>query len=302
MTTVQDAPTRDELKEMGVRSLTDVFSSYANEVTNLPVVDLSQLRIMLDRDGQMRSLYKLITAPFISTPINVIPYDKRSTRESAFVKKNLFNSPHQGGMETPIRKVLATMSRTLLEGFGPHEMVWNYDESESKYVLRKIGFRPPDTVKARVNPNNGEFDGFTQRPLTNEFLVPNTVASVGLINKQEININRDKALWFVTNPEFNHIYGKSSFNSAYYHYEKKHKLYYIAHIASQIKATGYRIVKYPENADREQRKNFLDAVAKLGFNSNLLIPPEWEVEVVELKGDVNLLPLINHHDIMASKN
>ena len=164
MTTVQDAPTRDELKEMGVRSLTDVFSSYANEVTNLPVVDLSQLRIMLDRDGQMRSLYKLITAPFISTPINVIPYDKRSTRESAFVKKNLFNSPHQGGMETPIRKVLATMSRTLLEGFGPHEMVWNYDESESKYVLRKIGFRPPDTVKARVNPNNGEFDGFTQRP------------------------------------------------------------------------------------------------------------------------------------------
>jgi len=280
----------DELVEYGVQSATDIFfGGFQGEALNAPIVDLDQLLQMLDMDGQALSLYRVITSPLISTPIQIISRNKRSQREAEFVRKNLLEPPHKGGMETPIHYVLSAIARVIIEGYSPHELVWKIDESENKALLKKIAYRPARTCNVLVD-DTGMYNGFVQR--TN-FLGRSITAT----------IEKDKSLWFLANPEFNHLYGKSMFNAAYYHYEKKHKLYYIAHIAAQLKATGAKIIIPPENITEEtDRKKVMDAVAKLGFNSTVYLPFGWDLKLLDLGVLADMLPLIHHHDLMMSKS
>ncbi len=237
-------PSGYDLKEYGVASATDVFfGGLQGELLSAPIVDLDLLLQMLDMDGQALSLYRVLSAPLIGTPIQVISKNKRSKREADFVRKNLFESPHNGGMQTPMHYVLSAVARAVLEGYSPHELVWKFDPREEKVLLRKIAYRPARTCVATAD-FTGTFTGYKQKT---SFLGRHI----------DVRIPKEKALWFLVNPEFNHIYGKSMFNAAYYHFEKKHKLYYIAHIAAQLKATGAKIISPPEEINEEDDRNSL---------------------------------------------
>ena len=117
-----------------------------------------------------------------------------------------------------------------------------------------------------------------------------------------MNIPTDKVLHFVFGSEWNPIFGRSMFLQAFYHYEKKHKLYYIAHIAAQINALRLRLLRSEGTKTKEEIDKVVAAVSRLGFNSTINMPQGYELDFPDIgNNDMDLLPLIQHHDVQMSK-
>ena len=122
------------------------------------------------------------------------------------------------------------------------------------------------------------------------------------IADRKVRIRQDKIMHFVNGPEWNSIFGRSSFIQAFYHYEKKHKLYYIAHIAAQINALRLRVLRTPQDLEKNIPK-YLDLVSKLGFNSTINLPKDVDLELLDIGNNFpDVLPLIQHHDTQAAKS
>ena len=84
--------------------------------------------------------------------------------------------------------------------------------------------------------------------------------------------------------------------------EKKHKLYYIAHIAAQINALRLRQLKSDATKTKEEIDKVVAAVSRLGFNSTINMPQGYELDFPDIgNNDMDLLPLIQHHDVQMSK-
>ena len=196
VTTVEptDQPRWDEL---GRATISRQFGISEKDIVpqNLSV-SLAKLSRMLRLDGQVGGLYRLLTTPIRGSEFIVHPKNKRAKREASFIEDNFRNSPRDGGMRTPIRQVLSTTTRMLLDGFAPHELVW--DIRDGTVYLDKISYRPAHTITAKVN-KLGELDGYEQDLGSFDF---HTGSSKAIIPA-------DKIVHFVIGQEFNEIYSRS---------------------------------------------------------------------------------------------
>src|SRR3954471_18650984 len=188
-------------------------------------VTIDQLVSMRQTDGQARALYRLITLPIRAALQNAtfVPAEnvEGGDEEAEFIDQ-LFNlPPNVGGMSVPFTRVVAQMLQAIFDGYAPFELVYDQPTKgplKGKWTLRKMNYLPADTVKFLVTAD-GSFDGFrqvTQKP-------------GGKI--LDIKIPRDACVYYAAQEEENRFYGLSYFQSAYYHYDKKVKLYYLMHLA-----------------------------------------------------------------------
>ena len=174
----------------------------------------------------------------------------------------------------------------LIDGWSPHEIVWKIVDGNVR--VDKISYRSVSSTKVKVD-DVGDIEYYEQSVVR-----PGNVGPVVIPN--------DKVLHFVQGYEWNPIFGRSMFLQPYYHYENKHKLYFISHIAAQIRALRIRLIKAKQGTPKAKIEEFAKEVAKLGFNSTLNVPENFEVEFAEIGSDnVDLLPLIHHHDVQMSK-
>lgn len=104
------------------------------------------------------------------------------------------------------------------------------------------------------------------------------------------------------NEEENPFYGVSMFESAWYHYEVKTKLYFIAHIAAQMAAVPGRIGHYPVGTGPVKRREFQNALAKFAFNSSLSLPAEFTVDPFNGSTGFDFVKLIDHHSHLQAKS
>ena len=99
------------------------------------------------------------------------------------------------------------------------------------------------------------------------------------------------------------FYGVSMFESAFFHYDKKTKLYWIAHLAAQRAACGTRVGTMKPNPNASDKNNFVKALANLGLAQYIVLPDaDWTVNNLEEKGNFDFLGLINHHNSQMSKS
>lgn len=273
--------------EYGARGVGDVFGTYTAETPQRPEISLTDLARMIMTDGQVRAMYSMVTLPLINAKIHVRSKHGRANAEANFVRRVLFDSEREGGMRTKLRDVMRTIARAVLDGFSPHEIVWKISD-DKKIVIDKLAYRPARSMFAITDPKGdmlgakqkGGFPGVIDQPIPN-----------------------NKLLWFTVDNHLNHIYGSSFFNTAYYHFEKKHKLYYIAHIASQLNATGAKVLTPPDEEPTPAARDLVvKAVSNLGFNSTVYMPLGWELKIEQLSTPQDLLPLIKHHDLMIAKS
>jgi len=256
-------------------------------------IPLRKLDAMFRKDGQVAGLYRLITTPIRRASFIIHPKHKRANREANFIADIFNNSYADGGMRIPIHQVLATILRMMLDGWAPHEIVWRIDE-DGFVRVDKIAHRPSNSMRVTLN-SHGEITGYHQ----NRSIVANLLTG----KAGEIPIPADKMLHFVYGREFNAIFGRSIFTQAFYHFEKKHKLYYISHVAAQIRALGLRMVTAPAEESPENIKKFMDMVAKLGFNSTILVPDKYTLELLANSASpIDAMPMINHHDSQMGKS
>ena len=195
-------------------------------------------------------------------------------------------------MANPIQLVMSTIMRMLIDGWSPHEIVWDIRKG---YVrVHKIDYRPTKSIRVMLDERK-EIDGYTQ-----DFGMLDITKFDGKMNK--VIIPSDKIMHFVSGAEWNPIYGRSMFTQAYFHFEKKHKLYYISHLAAQISALKMRVLRSPTDDDKDIDK-YVSMVSKLGFNTTINLPTNWELELLDTQNNFpDILPLIQHHDAQMSKS
>ena len=292
-------PTEPTLGNRGAAEVPDSIK-FDDKLIHTPKVESEELNNMLRSDGQVGGLYRILTTPLRGAKILVVPKkigNRTGNREANFIREVLTYPYAEGGMTIPLQTVMSTVLRMLIDGWSPHEIVWEIREQQVR--VEKIEYRPVHSVTPQIDDRNN-LVGYKQDLNKVRKGISNR-GTTGLDG--EIIIPEDKVLHFVNGPEWNYIFGRSIFMQAYHHFDSKHKLYYIAHIAAQINALRMKIVKVPDEK-KDKADEYLDLVAKLGFNSTISLPSDVIVELLDETSHTfpDISPLIQHHDSQMSKS
>lgn len=283
--------------EVGVSLHLPFVTPYKNawEILRDDEVTVKQLQAMRKTDGQSRALYRLITLPIraaLKTATFVPQQNEEGGEDEAhFIEQMLTLPASAGGMTIPFNRVISQLLMAIFDGFSAFEMVyWTPKKGplKGKWTLKKIAHRPSDTLTFLLD-RNGEFVGLRQRTMFQGREVDETIPGEHVIR-------------YAANEEERPFYGESYFQSAFYHWDKKFKLYVIAHLACQRAAVGTRIGKLPANPTQAEKLAFQKSLSDLGVAQWMTIPDAYEVESLKEGPNFDFLAYINHHNSQMSKS
>jgi len=261
-------------------------------------VSIKDLRFMKDNDGTVRSLYQILRMPIMSNSWRLDPEEvpeglqKAAKEQADHVLDNFTRPPHKGGMTTPFRLVIARTLKAVLEGYAIAEKVWTLNE-QGKIVYRKIAFRDVTEVTV-LRDDKGGFAGFEQSYYSKEQKKTITV-----------QIPVEKCFLYTYNKDEDEIYGQSAFQSAYYHWDRKRRLYYLYEQSVEKGAMPPKMLEVQEgNDDTEstQRAN-LQAMDRFGIDSAVLVPTGYKLNPYDAgKGRIDPMPGIDHQDAQMARS
>jgi hypothetical protein len=253
------------------------------------IPDLVAMRRM---DGQARALYRLLTRPILAAlEGSTFEPAEGGDKEAEFITQALTLAPENGGMTVTFQRFMAQLLQALFDGFAPFEKVYYRPKKgplKGKTTLKKILYLPVETVTF-VTDDRGGFRGLRQR------------AAFGGKTIDEY-IEPKYAFYYAAQEEENPFYGVSYFQSAFYHYDKKMKSYFLAHLASQRSAVGTRIGTVPINATQLAKTEFHAALSNLAFAQYMAVPEGFTVEILKEGTSFDFLNYINHHNSQMSKS
>jgi len=284
---VDEAPPKPpSLGEMGFTGL-NPFGYYSQEEnSDYFSVSIQELERMVQQDGQAQSLYRILTMPIRAAEHHLTAADGGQA-EYDFINRQLFDSPQNGGMSIPWSRVVAALSRSVLTGAEVLEKCYKVATLDGKEVimLDKLAPRPRRTLRFRLD-KKGYFDGVVQ-------MVPFS---------GQVWLEQDKCLHFVVNGEMNPVFGQSMLLPAYYHYQKKHKLYYIGHLGFAISAVALKKLQIPIGADERDRRIFEQAASNMGVNTTISIPEGYGLDLdYGAKVPAEMIQFVDHHDDQMAK-
>ena len=287
-----ETPSEPTLRVVGVADAPESVN-YESRLIHVPDINSEDINKMMKIDGEVSGLYRILMTPLRGATLEVKAPHSKAKSETNFIQEVLTEPYRNGGMVIPLQTLMATIMRMLIDGWSPHEIIWDIRNGQVR--VEKIEYRPVHSIEAQIDKNNN-LTGYVQDLMK----VKKRVNGIDLRSK--VTIPGDKIMHFVNSPEWNYIFGRSIFMQAYYHFEKKHKLYYISHIAAQINALRLRLVKIPAARESEFDK-WMELVAKLGFNSTIALPDDISLELLDTGNNfVDITPLIQHHDAQAAKS
>lgn len=275
-------------EELGVvgESLLGGFGDTEARTDKLTVEDYVKMR---QNDGTIASMYNILTLPILAASYTIESDEGDANQEQAdFITKVLLAPPHKGGMEIPMPIILADMLRGVLEGFRVFEKV--YQLQDGKITYKKLASRDSQTVFL-IRADDGGYGGAHQRTtFKNEY--------------HDVEIPAWKTLLYTYGKDKNFLYGESAFKAAWYHYNNKHKLYYLANLSVQTGAVPPKVLYYPVNTGVAERIRALKGVEKLGgVRTTAGIPDVMKLEPYDsAKGRVDALPLIEHHNAEMARS
>ncbi len=283
--------------EVGVSAFLPFVTPYQNawEAWRDDQVTVRQLKAMRETDGQARALYRLITLP-IRAALRTATYMPESQvdggdDEATFIEQMLTLPASAGGMTVSFNAVIAQLLLAVFHGFSAFELVYwvpTRGPLKGKWTLKKIAARPPETLTFLLD-DKSEFAGFRQRTIYQSRSV-------------DVVIPPEHSFYYACNEEEKPFYGQSYFISAFHHWDKKFRLYTIAHIAAQRAAVGTRVGTMPKSPSRDEKDDFKKALSDLGVAQWMTIPDDYKVESLREAGTFDFLSYINHHNSQMSKS
>lgn len=283
--------------EVGVSHYLPFVTPYKDawEIQRDEDITVKQLVAMRKTDGQARALYRLITLP-IRAALKGATFVPESNvdggEEEARFVEDLFTLPESaGGMTVPFGRFVAQLLLAIFDGFSAFELVYWSPTSgplKGKWTLKKAAHRPSETITFLID-GHGEFAGLRQRTMFEGQYV-------------DVEIDADRCVYYAANEEEKPFYGQSYFQSAFYHWDKKFRLYVIAHLAAQRAAVGTRVGTLPKNPNRDEKIAFQKALADVGVAQWMTMPEDYKVESLKEASGFDFLALINHHNSQMSKS
>src|SRR5712692_7345873 len=260
--------------EIGVGISMPFVTPYRNawEIFRDDQVTAQQLVAMRRTDGQARALYRLIVLPIRAarTTCTFVPPPniEGGIDEAEFIQQMFTLPASSGGMLTPWSLVMAQALSSVFDGFCAFELVyWAPEKSplKGKWTLKKMAWRPPQSLFFLLD-KSGDFYGLRQRT----FFMGRSV---------DVMIGPEAATYIACQEEERKFYGQSLFEAAFYHWDKKVRLYFVAHLAAQRAATGTRVGHLPPSPTPEERGAFVKSLSDLGFAQYLAVPDGYTVEL-----------------------
>ena len=201
---------KPSLNEIGTRSgYTSIYDEYQKEERRQDEIPISDYREMRTNDGKVSALVSLYTLPIWRMSFNVEPTNG-DRGEAEFIMDNFTKPFGAGGTDRSFEYYIRDMAYFIFDGFRAYEKVWYIDE-ENKVRLKKLALRDAETVT--ILSDKDELRGLKQG---------------------EVIIPKEKTLLLTYNPSEDMFYGQSILRPVWYHWDKKHKLYYIAHVAAEV--------------------------------------------------------------------
>ena len=251
-----------------------------------------QLVTMRRMDGQARALFRLLTLPIKSAlkTSSFVPAEG-GEEEAEFMEQVIALGPENGGMTVTWNRFVSQLLSALFDGFSAFEKVYWIPirgPLAGKITLKKLAHRPSETITF-VADKRGGFAGFRQR-----------AQNGGKVT--DIYIPPEYCFYYAAQEEERKFYGVSFFQSAFYHYDKKVKLYFTAHLAAQRAAVGTRVGTVPPNASSGAKTEFKTQLQNLAFAQFMMMPEGFKVEILREGGNFDFLNVINHHNNQMSKS
>ncbi len=283
--------------EVGVSAYLPFVVPYRNawEALRDDEVTVKQLIAMRKTDGQARALYRLITLPIRAAlkAATFIPEDnvEGGEDEAAFIQQMFTLPANAGGMTVPFNRFVAQLLMAVFDGFSAFELVYWVPKKgplKDKWTLKKAAHRPSETLTFVLNERS-EFHGLRQQTMYQGRHV-------------DVFVPAEHAIYWAANEEERPFYGQSYFHTAFFHWDKKFRLYVIAHLAAQRAAVGTRVGKVPANPNREELAAFRKSLSDLGVAQWMTMPADYEVDSVKETIGFDFLSFINHHNSQMSKS
>lgn len=265
-------------------------------LSNTRTPTIRQIMRMLDEDGTAAGLYSVMTFPVLAIDWHLNPdpddvvkdKDGNTTHPQAdFVESCLRDPLHKGGMSTPFSLVLSDILLGIAQGYRIFEIVYKLN-NDGMIVFQKVTSREPWDVTIRTDDTGG-FNGFEQMVSKNG-------------STQKVTIELPYAFLYTYRKDRHKLKGLSAFRSAFYHYDKKHRLYYLANQQAQTAAVNDKILKAPDGAEKTDRDENLRAVDKMANRSSIALPAGWDLDIKTPGKSVELLPYLDHHNVEMARS
>jgi hypothetical protein len=140
-----------------------LFAYFDGSVLDVGEFTARDLSVMLQKDGQAAAIEAVLTLP-IRQASRAIEKGANDNGEADFVRSVLMAPATAGGMKTPLQDVIGqlTSAQTYKKAF--YEKIFRVrDETDGKIVYDKLAYRPPATCELKLDPRNGDPDGFRQQ-------------------------------------------------------------------------------------------------------------------------------------------
>lgn len=228
-----------------------------------------EFRDMIRRDSQARQLAGALALPIRSAPFDIVATEG-DKGERDFAEFALFASAMEGGMTTPIRKVLGLMSKAIVYRHAFFEKVWKVQDRgkyKGKHMLHKLAYRPPTTCTIKVD-KNGSFDGFIHDRLEDHG------------GSREIVFSPKKSVVFIHMSEDEPILGDTAFENVYRNFVNKEKISFFYYAFLENVAFPKTIAKIAGD-DPDELRYLLKKAAKLGRDNIVGLYEEETLEPYE---------------------
>jgi len=282
---------KDLMEELGV-SREGILGTYETEEKPDVLTPADYLQ-MQENDGTVRAIVRLISLPIQSAKIKIIP-GPNDKGEKDFIETVFLKPPEFGGMTTPLPFIIADMTRAIFEGFRLYEKVARVipkGKWKGKIGWKKLAPREAKTIKLRADPHGGFLGAYQEATFGGK--------------TYRVVIPPEKCILFTFQKERHWLYGESILKAAYYHYDKKHKLYYIAHKKAELEAIGLKILSVEPTgtltpSEVTEAEKVIDTI---GISSRVTLPPGLKLTIDRGgKTGYDPLPLIEHHNREMAKS
>lgn len=267
---------KDLTAEIGVDGSV-VFEGFDQEESRTDKVKIESYRKMVDEDPTVSALVSLFKMGILSTPYHIeADADDTDEVQAEFVRRNLLEPPHKGGMQTPIGLFLDQALQAVYEGYALFEKVYEL-RGDGKYHIKRLARRDSTTLTLIRDDEDG-FGGAKQSAAKSDGTVVDVV------------IPAEKCFLFTYDKGRSYLYGRSALKPLYKAYEKKRRLEYLDSIALQADAIKPKILKrtvegIADAGARKARAKALSMLSRLGERKPVgAIPYGYEIEVLNTEG------------------
>lgn len=258
-------------------------------------VTIKDFREMKDNDGTVRSLYEILRMPILANSWRVDTEDVENdaaVEQARFIEDQFKLPPHKGGMTTPFLLVIKRMLKSIIDGYQLFEKVFTLSP-DGKIVLRKLAPRDSCSVTL-LTDDKGGFAGYEQSYYSKEQR-----------KIVKVTVPPEYCLLFTYNKDEDELYGQSAFQSAYYHFDRKRRLYYLYEQSVEKGAMPPKMLEVLEDNDDDEstKRSNLNAMTNFGVDSAVLVPTGYALKPYEAgKGRIDPMPGIDHHNAEIARS